>query len=82
MEKQARADQEMPECFGISFGWFDDFGTSEHEDREKCFHCPQFEPCWKMSMVRSLHNLRYEMRRGVRGLRNSLGGSHSENPFG
>jgi hypothetical protein len=35
-----------------------------------------------MMLVRTINGLRLEMRAGVRGLRNSLGGSHSEFPFG
>lgn len=72
----------MKECFGQSFGWFDDMGMSSYEDRDKCFHCELYDRCYQMSLVRQLHVLKFEIRNGVRGIRNSLGGSHSDYPFG
>ena len=74
--------QKMLECFGLNMGWFDEFGISEPEQREQCLNCHLFEPCYKMSMIRQLNNLRFEMRKSTRALRNSMGGVHSEHPFG
>jgi len=72
----------MKDCFGIHLGWLGDDNYSDVESRRKCYECDEFEPCWKMAIIRSINGLRLEMRSGVRGLRNSLGGSHSEFPFG
>jgi hypothetical protein len=35
-----------------------------------------------MAMIQCLKSLKLEIRQGVRNLRNSMGGSHSEFPFG
>lgn len=72
----------MKDCFGVQLGWFGENNFSDVESRRKCFECEDFNMCWQMMVVRSLNALRIEMRSGVRGLRNSLGGSHSEFPFG
>ena len=73
--------EKMPECFGLNFGWFDNIGVPEYEKRELCFHCPHYERCYQMAAIGEMRHLRAEIRTGVRGLRNSLGGSHSEYPL-
>jgi hypothetical protein len=72
----------MKDCFGIHLGWFSENNYSDVPDRLICYECEDYDACWKMVMVRMMHSLRLEMRSGVRGIRNSLGGSHSEFPFG
>lgn len=72
----------MKDCFGVHLGWFGEDNFSDVESRRKCYECEDYEACWKMMTIRSLNGLKLEIRSGVRGLRNSLGGSHSEFPFG
>ena len=72
----------MKECFGLSFGFLWEDRVQSEDEREKCYRCDDFERCFKIALVRSLKALRLEMHKGVRGIRNSLGGSHSEHPFG
>jgi len=72
----------MKECFGTHLGWFGEDNFSDVQARLKCYECEDYDACWKMMLVRMVNSLRLEMRSGVRGLRNSLGGSHSEFPFG
>jgi len=72
----------MKDCFGVHMGWFGEDNFSDTSARRTCYDCEDFDSCWKMMMVRSINGLRVEMRSGVRGIRNSLGGSHSEFPFG
>jgi hypothetical protein len=72
----------MKDCFGVHLGWFGEDNFSDIAARRKCFECEDYDACCKMMLVRSINGLRLEMRSGVRGLRNSLGGSHSEFPFG
>ncbi len=76
MKKEA-----MRDCFGLSFGWFDEISVPDYEKREQCFTCPQYDRCFQMALVKEIRQLRYDIRTGVRGLRNSLGGSHSEYPL-
>jgi hypothetical protein len=72
----------MKDCFGVHLGWFGEDNFSNVADRQRCYECSDFEACYKMMTIRVLNGLRLEIRSGVRGLRNSLGGSHSEFPFG
>ncbi len=72
----------MKECFGVRFGHFFEDKVSDYEERSQCYQCEDFEKCYKFSLIKALYGLRMEMRNGVRGIRNSLGGSHSEFPFG
>jgi len=72
----------MKDCFGVHLGWFGEDNFSDEVSRLKCFECEDYDACYKMMLIRMLNGLRLEMRSGVRGLRNSLGGSHSEIPFG
>ncbi len=72
----------MKDCFGVHLGWFGEDNFSDVESRRKCYECEDFDACSKMMVVRMINGLRIEMRTGVRNLRNSLGGSHSEFPFG
>lgn len=71
----------MKDCFGMQLGFFREGMVPEIEEREKCLNCEDFDRCFKYSLVLAIHNLRYEIRTGVRGIRNSLGGSHSDFPF-
>ncbi|HPB32731.1 MAG TPA: hypothetical protein PLB62_14870 [Candidatus Sumerlaeota bacterium] len=72
----------MKECFGISFGFFFEDHPAQDEVREKCYSCEDFEKCFKVSLIQNMKALKLEIRSGVRNLRNSMGGSHSEFPFG
>ena len=45
-------------------------------------NCEDFDKCFKVALVRNLQALKLEIRKSVRGIRNSIGGSHSEFPFG
>ena len=72
----------MKECFGLHFGFIGGDTVIPEDEREKCYKCEDFDRCYKVAMVRSLNNLKIEIRTGVRKLRNSMGGSHKEYPFG
>jgi len=72
----------MKDCFGVHLGWFGEDNCSDVAAREKCHACEDYDACYKMMSIRMLNALRLELRAGVRNLRNSLGGSHSEFPFG
>ncbi|MCX7046377.1 MAG: hypothetical protein NTX50_12940 [Candidatus Sumerlaeota bacterium] len=75
------AEAKPRECFGLQMNWMMEDGISDPEETKKCFYCPMFERCNRISTIRVLQQLRYEMRRSTRGLRESLGGAHSQNPF-
>jgi hypothetical protein len=71
----------MKDCFGMNFGFF--FGDkTDYEKRKICYGCKDFDMCFKIALVQNINSLKLEIRQGVRNLRNSLGGSHSEFPFG
>ena len=72
----------MKEYFGVNFGFFFEDNIADEAERRKCYECEDFEKCFKVSLIQCLKSLKLEIRRGVRNLRNSLGGSHSEFPFG
>ena len=72
----------MKSCFGTHFGFFFEDHIVDEQAMKKCYECEDFEKCFKMSLIQSLKGLKMEIRQGVRNLRNSMGGSHSEFPFG
>lgn len=78
---QQEEPRKMKECFGISMGWFMEDLVGDHEDRERCYHCADFEACYKMCHIRCLTQMRFEIRRAGRSLGLAFGGSHSTNPF-
>lgn len=71
----------MKECFGFQMGFGPEGMAPDPEEREKCFLCEDFDRCYKYSLVRALHSLRFEIRNGASGIRKSIGGSHSEFPL-
>ena len=68
-------------CFGLQQNWIMEDGISDPEEVHKCFDCPMFDRCHQLSLMRALQQIRYEMRRSTRGIRDSLGGAHSQRPF-
>lgn len=72
----------MKECFGVNFGFLWEDRVQSADEHKKCYECEDFEKCFKVALIRSLQAIKLEIRHGVRGIRNSLGGSHSEFPFG
>jgi hypothetical protein len=72
----------MKECFGLNFGYFFEDRPGDEELRKKCYECEDYDKCYKLTMIQCLKSLKLEIRQGVRNLRNSMGGSHSEFPFG
>ncbi len=72
----------MKPCFGIGFGAFFEEGVEKANTIEECHGCEDYDRCHKAMMIKQLIGLRQELRAGVRGIRNSLGGSHREHPFG
>jgi len=73
----------MKECFGMQFGGLvSEELVHDEAKRQECLFCQDFEACFKVTYIRNLQQNRGEVKRGVRGIRNSLGGSHRENPFG
>lgn len=71
----------MKHCFGVSMGWFMEDLVGEYHERLRCYNCSDFEACYKMSMVRTLTQLRYEVRRAARVVGLAIGGSHSAYPY-
>lgn len=72
----------MKECFGRNFGFFFEDRTTDPEKIKQCYECEDFDRCYKIAQIQNIRSLKLEIRQGVRNLRNSLGGSHSEFPFG
>ncbi len=72
----------MKDCFGVCFGWFMEDLIGDELQRRQCYACVDFEPCYKMTMVKSLTQLRFEIRRASQYVGRSIGGSHSAYPFG
>lgn len=72
----------MKECFGIGLGANFEEGVEPINTREDCHGCEDFDRCYKAMLIKQLVGLKREIRTGVRGIRNSLGGSHREHPFG
>lgn len=72
----------MKECFGTRFGFFFEDYITDDQAVKKCYECEDFDKCFKIALIQNLKSLKLEIRSGVRNLRNSMGGSHSEFPFG
>ncbi|MCX7765085.1 MAG: hypothetical protein N2246_00025 [Candidatus Sumerlaeia bacterium] len=71
----------MKECFGLQMG-FGPEGTAPHpQDIEKCYHCEDFDACFKYCLIRTLNSLRFEIRFSAQNIRQAIGGSHSEIPL-
>lgn len=77
-----KSPESMKDCFGVCFGWFMEDLIGDELQRRQCYACSDFEPCYKMSMVKSLTQLRFEIRRAAQHVGRSIGGSHSAYPFG
>lgn len=73
--------EKMRECFGLQLGFGPEGMAPELREREKCYNCQDFDECYKYCLVRALISLRFEIRTGVQGIRQSLGGSHSAAPL-
>jgi hypothetical protein len=80
-EKQRDPDS-MKDCFGVCFGWFMEDLIGDEQQRRQCYACPDFEPCYQMTLIKSLTQLRFEIRRASQYVGRSIGGSHSAYPFG
>lgn len=72
----------MKECFGMSMGWFMETLIGEYDQRRQCYECVDFDKCHKMMTIKTLVQIRYEVRDASRGLGRAMGGSHSSRPFG
>lgn len=71
----------MKDCFGITFGFFERGMAGSIEDRQKCYDCPDFDKCFKLSLIQTLTSIKLEIRSGAAGIKNSIGGSHADFPF-
>jgi hypothetical protein len=71
----------MRSCYGVNFGWFMEDMPGDEEQREQCFACHDFDKCWKMSLVKALVQLRFEVRNAGTTIGRGIGGSHSTRPF-
>jgi hypothetical protein len=69
------------DCFGLQMSWMMEDSLADPLEMRKCHSCADFDRCSKISTVRALLQIKFEMRRSTRGLRDSLGGSHSQSPF-
>ncbi len=72
----------MKECFGIGLGAHFEESVEKTHTRRECHACEDFERCYQATLIRELIALRREIRTAARGVRNSLGGSHRDFPFG
>ena len=72
----------MKECFGISFGWFMEDMIGDYGERLRCYECPDYDMCYKLTMVKNAVQLRFEIRRAAATVNRGFGGSHSAYPFG
>lgn len=72
----------MKPCFGTGLGAFFEEGVERINTIEECHGCEDFDRCFRAMMIKQLIGIRHEIKTGVRGIRNSLGGSHREYPFG
>ena len=69
------------DCFGLQMSWMMEDSMADPLEMRKCRRCPDFDRCCKLSMVRALLQIKFEIRHSTRGLRESLGGSHSQTAF-
>ena len=67
-----------PACFGLQLNWMMEDCVFDPEEALKCYACPAFDRCHRLSLIRSLQQMKYEIRKSARGLRESLGGGHSQ----
>lgn len=75
-------EKKMKPCFGIGFGGFMEGLIGDYDTLEKCYACPDYDQCHKMTMVRESIQLRLEVRRAARVIGLGMGGCHSTRPFG
>lgn len=80
--EQERPNRKMKDCFGVSFGWFMEDLIGDTRQLEQCYECPDYDMCYKMSQIRTLHKLRFDIQRAASSIGRSMGGSHSSYPFG
>ena len=73
---------EMKPCFGVSFGWFMEDMIGDPEQIRQCYDCADFDRCQKMMLIRSLTQLRFEVRRSAHYLGRAMNGSSSTHPLG
>jgi len=71
----------MKNCFGIGLVAVNRDHLSD-SDRKRCYECEDFDKCWKIMSLKSIHDLRIEIRESSVRIKNALGGAHSQFPFG
>ncbi|MFP4381473.1 MAG: hypothetical protein ACLFUS_13310 [Candidatus Sumerlaeia bacterium] len=81
MSEEEKKESKMKDCFGVSLGWFMEDMIGDEKQRRLCYECEDFDQCYKMAMIRSLTQLRFEIRRSSKSLGYAIGGSHSTQPF-
>jgi hypothetical protein len=81
MTEEEKPKRQMKECFGVSMGWFMEDMIGDTDQVRKCYECVDFDQCYKMSSLRALTQLRFEIRRAAKTVGYALGGSHSSRPF-
>ena len=77
MDDKTDSETKMKDCFGVNFGWFMEDMIGDEIQRETCYHCADYDACYKMAMVRSLTQLRFEIRKSAHTVGRAIGGSHS-----
>jgi hypothetical protein len=80
MENNGEEPRKMKDCFGVCFGWFMQDLIGDTKQLEQCYNCPDYDKCFQMAMVRSLTQLRYELRRGAMAVSRNLGGTSNTYP--
>ncbi|NQU42739.1 hypothetical protein HQ520_05605 [bacterium] len=76
-----KEEAQMKDCFGVRMGSFMEDMIGEVDEVRKCYACEDFDQCYKMSMIRVMTQLRFEMRRAAKVVGLAAGGAHSVHPF-
>lgn len=82
MEENTQDKPKMKDCFGVCFGWFMEDMIGDEKQRQQCYDCYDYDKCQKMALIRSITQLRFEIRRSATYVGRAIGGSHSSYPFG
>jgi|GEM_PF-550738 len=72
---------DVADCFGVGLASLNKDQLST-KDRMRCYHCSEFERCFQVMLIKSINDLRFEIKESSNRLKNALGGSHSNFPFG
>ena len=55
-----------PACFGLQLNWMMEDCVFDPDEALKCYDCPAFDRCHRLSLIRSLQQMKYEVRKSAR----------------